>query len=337
MIKVYVTHPRNKLDHYFGARATAAIAAIADVQFNPDDRELDQQELIAAAKDCDFIIAYRQTAAPESLFTQLPNLAAFVRCAIDIRTVDVPAASSHGVLVTQASAGFSVAVSEWIIGTMIDLSRDISLTTAAYHAGVEPVIRMGRELRGATVGVIGYGQISRYFCGLALAFGCRVLVCDPHAKIEDSRLQQVDLSQLLRESDHVVCLAIANAQTENLMNAERFALMRSSAFFINASRGNLVNDDALLAALDSGHLAGCAVDVGRAPDQMPTSKVALHPLVIASPHIGGLTPGAIEHQAMETVSQIATIMRGEIPVGAVNAVEAFRVRKFSTTGFVAID
>lgn len=337
MIKVYVTHPRNKLDHYFGARATAAILAVANVQFNSDDRELDPLELIAAAKDHDFIIAYRQTAAPESLFAQLPNLAAFVRCAIDIRTVDVAAASRYGVLVTQASAGFSAAVSEWIIGAMIDLSRDISLTTAAYHAGAAPMIRMGRELRGATVGVIGYGQISRYFCGLALAFGCRVLVCDPHATIiEGSRLRQVDLSQLLRESDHVVCLAIANEQTENLMNAERFAAMKPGAFFINASRGNLVNDDALLAALDSGHLAGCAVDVGRAPDQMPTSKVALHPRVIASPHIGGLTPGAIEHQAMETVSQIDAIMRGEIPAGAVNAAEAFRVRKFSTTN-VAVD
>lgn len=330
MIKVYVTHPRNKLDHYFGARAAAAIKAIADVQFNPEDRELDQQELIAAAKSHDFIIAYRQTAAPESLFAQLPNLAGFVRCAIDIRTVDVAAASKHGVLVTQASAGFSAAVSEWIIGAMIDLSRDISLTTAAYHAGTEPMIRMGRELRGATVGVIGYGQIARYFCDLALAFGCRVLICDPHTKVGDSRLQQVDLPQLLRESDHVVCLAIANERTEKLMNAERFSTMKPGAFFINASRGNLVDDDALLAALNSGHLAGCAVDVGRAADQMPTPHVALHPRVIASPHIGGLTPGATQHQAMETVSQIATIMRGEMPVGAVNAAEAFRVQKFST-------
>ena len=328
MIKVYVTHPRNKLDHYFGARAVAAIEAIADVQFNAKDRELDQQELIAAAKSHDFILAYRQTAAPESLFSQLPNLAGFVRCAIDIRTVDVAAASKFGVLVTQASAGFSAAVSEWIIGAMIDLSRDISLTTAAYHAATEPVIRMGRELRGATVGVIGYGQIARYFCDLALAFGCRVLVYDPHAKVGDIRLQQVDLAQLLRESDHVVCLAIANEHTENLMNGERFFAMKSGAFFINASRGNLVDDDALLAALNSGHLAGCAVDVGRAADQMPTPRVALHPRVIASPHIGGLTPEAIEHQAMETVSQIKAITGGETPAGSVNATEAFRMRKF---------
>ena len=336
MSLVYVTHPRNKLDHYFGERATAAIKVIADVQFNPEDRELVEAELIVAANDHDFIIAYRQTAAPDSLFAQLPNLAAFVRCAIDIRTVDVAAASRHGILVTQASAGFSAAVSEWIIGAMIDLSRDISLTTASYHAGTEPLIRMGRELRGSVVGVIGYGQIARYFCDLALAFGCRVCVFDPFATIADVRLQQVDLAQLLRESDHLVCLAVANAQTENLMNAERFAAMKPGAFFINASRGNLVNDDALLAALDSGHLAGCAVDVGRAADQMPTPQVALHPLVIASPHIGGLTPGAIEHQAMETVCQIESIMRGEMPVGAVNPAEAFRARKYSTIT-VAID
>jgi len=329
MIKVFVTHPRNKLDHYFGARAAAAIAAIADTQYNPHDRELCEDELIAAARDADVLIAYRQTPAPASLFARLPELAAFVRCAIDIRTVDVAAASAHGVLVTQASAGFSAAVAEWIIGAMIDLSRDITLTTAAYRAGTPPPIRMGRELRGSTVGVIGYGQIARYFCDLALAFGMRVLVHDPHATVDRAGLVRVGLDELLRDSDTVVCLAVANAETENLMNAARFAAMRRGAFFVNASRGNLVDDAALLAALDSGHLAGCAVDVGRAPDQMPTPEVARHPLVIASPHVGGLTPGAVEHQAMETVNQVAALLRGEMPVGAVNAGSAHRVQRLA--------
>ncbi len=331
MISVYVTHPKNKLDYYFGARATAATRAIAQVEFNPEDRELDLRELVSAAKKSDIIIAYRQTAAPESLFAQLPNLAAFVRCAIDIRAVDVAAANKFGVLVTQASAGFSAAVAEWIIGAMIDLSRDITTNAVSYHAGRAPLIRMGSELRGATVGVIGYGQISRYFCDLALAFGMRVLVCDPFAKVDREGLAQVDLTQLLGESDHVVCLATANEHTENLMNTNTFSAMKNGAFFINASRGNLVDDAALLVALDSGHLAGCAVDVGRAPDQMPTPEVARHPLVIASPHVGGLTPGAIEHQAMETVTQVQRILQGECPVGSVNAAHAVRIQRFAAT------
>jgi D-3-phosphoglycerate dehydrogenase len=101
--------------------------------------------------------------------------------------------------------------------------------------------------------------------------------------------------------------------------------MKPDAFFINASRGNLVDEVALLQALDSGHIAGCAMDVGRAPDQKPSPKLARHPKVIATPHIGGLTPPAIEHQALETVSQVAEILQGRVPAGAVNAASATRL------------
>ncbi len=134
-------------------------------------------------------------------------------------------------------------------------------------------------------------------------------------------------AELLAASDFVVCLAPANAATENMMNAQAFAAMRPGSCFINAARGDLVDDAALLQALDNGHLAGAALDVGRAPDQMPTAALARHPKVIASPHIGGLTPPAIEHQALETVHQTAEILQGRIPIGAVNADVATRVRQ----------
>jgi D-3-phosphoglycerate dehydrogenase len=95
--------------------------------------------------------------------------------------------------------------------------------------------------------------------------------------------------------------------------------MKKGAYFINVSRGNLVDETALEAALDSGHLAGCAMDVGRAPDQMPTPRLAARSDVIATPHTAGLTLPAIEHQSMETVAQAAEIARGRAPKGAVNA------------------
>ncbi len=105
--------------------------------------------------------------------------------------------------------------------------------------------------------------------------------------------------------------------------------MKTGAFFINASRGNLVDEAALLAALDAGRLGGCAIDVGREGDQMPSRALARHPLVIATPHVGGLTPQAIEHQAMETVAQVGAIVRGELPPGAVNAERATRFRAWA--------
>ena len=104
-----------------------------------------------------------------------------------------------------------------------------------------------------------------------------------------------------------------------MMNAAAFAKMKKSAFFINVSRGNLVDEQALEAALDAGRLAGCAMDVGRAPDQMPTPRLAARDDVLATPHGAGLTLPAIEHQSLETVAQAAEIIKGRAPKGAVNA------------------
>ena len=324
MTRVFVTHPQSRLAHYFGDRATQALKAVAEARFNPGDGDLSSREIASLAADCDIIIAYRQTAGDEALFAAMPKLVAFVRNAIDIRTVDVEAASRHGVLVTQASAGFIASVSEWVIGAMVDLGRGITASSQVYHSGKVAAPEMGRQLRGSTLGVIGYGQIGRYLCDAAVALGMRVLVHDPFAQPGNSAVTQTSLLHLLGESDFTVCLAAATPETENLMDSQAFMGMKRGAFFINASRGNLVDEAALLQALDSGHLAGGAVDVGRAADQMPSLRVASHPLVIATPHIGGLTPPAVEHQALETVTQVSDILAGRLPQGAVNPQHATR-------------
>ena len=137
--------------------------------------------------------------------------------------------------------------------------------------------------------------------------------------IDDAFIQHVPLDDLLSRSDYVVCLAVANEATENLIGQAALARMQGHAFFINLSRGNLVDEAALMAALRENRIAGAALDVGRAPDQMPTLELAKLPNVIATPHVGGLTPQAIEHQSAETVRQVAVIIMGEAPVGAVNA------------------
>ena len=332
MSRVLLSHPASALANYYGERALRALRALADVRINETDIEWTLDELVDAANDCELIVSYRKTAAGAELFSRLPKLQAFLRCAVDIRNIDVEAASREGILVTQATAGFMASVSEWVIGVIIDLSRNISAASTAYHAGTPPAAVMGLELRGATLGIIGYGQIGRCLADLALAFGMRVLVADPHRPVHDARLQPVDLARLLAESDHVVCLANATAENENLMNADAFAAMKPSAFFINPSRGDLVDEAALAHALASGRIAGCALDVGRAPDQMPSPWLARHPRVIATPHVGGLTQPAIEHQAMETVAQVAEILQGQLPAGAVNPAHARRLRSVHPAG-----
>jgi D-3-phosphoglycerate dehydrogenase len=315
MSTILLTHSPESLVSYYGERALAGLKALGDVILNPADVPLEGEALVRAAADCDLIVSYRQSPAPAALFERLPRLVAFLRCAIDIRNVDVAAASRAGVLVTQASAGFVTSVSELVLGLMIDASRGITASASAYRAGTVPKAATGRELKGATLGVIGYGQIGKEVVRLGEAFGMRVLISDPYV----SGVKSVPIERLLSESDYVVPLAVATEETENLIGEKEFRTMKPGAVFINASRGNLVDETALVRALDSGRLGGCALDVGRAPDQMPTPAIAARPDVIATPHCAGLTLPAIEHQSMETVAQAAEILKGRAPKGAVNA------------------
>ena len=318
-MKILLTHTPHMRDNYYGARALAGLTSLGEVVLHQESETLEGTALIAAGQGCDLIVADRATALPGAIFDSLPALKAALRCAVDIRNIDVAAASSHGILVTRAKPGFVEFVTELVVGFLVDLNRGISSATAAYQAGRVPTARMGRQLAGTTIGIIGYGAIGRAVAPLAAAMGMRVLISDPHATVEEPGFQQVDLTTLLASSDHVVCLAVANEATENLVNAEAFARMRKDAVFINVSRGNLVDEAALAAALAEGKIAGAALDVGRAPDQMPTPAIAAIPNVIATPHIGGLTPPAIEAQALHTVEQVRALVSRAVPDGAVNA------------------
>jgi D-3-phosphoglycerate dehydrogenase len=320
VLKVLLAHTPQMRRDYYGERSLNGLRAVAEVRLHEGDEALDAAGLIEAAGDVDIIVADRMTAGPGEIFARLPKLRAFVRCAVDIRNIDVAAASAAGVLVTQASAGFVQSVAELALGFMVDLSRGVSRAVADYHAGKMPEVKMGRQLAGSRIGIIGYGSIGRYLAGIAKVLGMEVLVADPFATIDDAAIHHVPLDDLLARADYVVCLAIANEQTENLIGEAALARMQPHAFFINLSRGNLVDEAALAAALRDRRIAGAALDVGRAPDQMPTPDLAKLPNVIVTPHIGGLTPQAIEHQSLETVRQVGIIIAGEIPVGAVNAV-----------------
>lgn len=327
MPRLLLTHSPQARTLYYGERALSALRALGEVKLHAGAQPLEGEALIAAAADCDLIVSYRQSPAPAALFERLPRLGAFVRCAMDIRNVDVAAASRAGVLVTRASAGFVPAVAEFVFGLMVDLARGVSRAAVAYRAGRPPQARTGRQLRGSTLGVIGYGAIGREVCRIGCELGMRVLVHDPYVRADDPRVTQTEFPAVLAESDFVVPLATATEETENLFDDAAFAQMKRGAYFVNASRGNLVDEAALERALDCGWIAGCALDVGRAPDQMPAPALAARADVIATPHTAGLTLPAIEHQALETTEQAAAVLSGRIPRGAVNADHWTRRRK----------
>ncbi|WP_458097168.1 NAD(P)-dependent oxidoreductase [Roseomonas sp. WA12] len=325
-MKVFLSHSTETFPGYFGDRALAALQEHAEVVRNTTDRELRDEELAQAAAGCQAIIAYRGSPGTATTFIASPDLVAFLRCAVDISTIDVAAASANGILVTRATPGFTDSVAELGIGMMVDLARGVTRAASAYHRGEIPAPTTGVQLSAASMGLIGYGRIARRMASTALALGMRVLAYDPYAPPEEEGVQAAGFGEALA-TDFVVCLAIASPETANLMDAKAFAAMRRGAFFINLSRGELVDETALEAALDSGHIGGAAMDVGRAPDQMPSPHLARRQDVIATPHLAGLTPEAAEHQAMDTVRQIASLAAGQLPDGAVNAEAAHRIAR----------
>jgi D-3-phosphoglycerate dehydrogenase len=327
MAAIFLTHVPDMLENYYGQRALAELRKLGDVRLNETGKVLDADALAKAARGCQIVISDRQTPGPAAFFAQAPDCVAFLRVAIDIRNIDVPAASRHGILVTHATAGFIPSVSEMAIGYMIDCGRKITEQVIDYRNGLDPEPRRGVQLHGATVGIMGYGAISRHLAPICLALGMKVLVSDPFVKITDAGVRQVDQDALLAQSDFVICLVIANEETENLMNAANFARMKKTAYFLNLSRGNLVDEAALLNALETRQIAGAAMDVGRAFDQKPSLNLASRKDVIATPHTAGLTPDAIEHQAFDTVRQVEALVNGKVPPGAVNTDRASRLAR----------
>jgi D-3-phosphoglycerate dehydrogenase len=327
MATIVLTHAEEARVNYYGDDALAHLRQLGAVRLNDRGAPLSTEQLVELAWGCQIIVSDRLTEGSAAVFEQLPELVAFVRCAVDIRNVDVGAASANGVLVTRASPGFVDAVAELAVGFMVDLARGVTDATIAYRAGAGAQVRMGRQLRGSTLGIVGYGHIGTRLAQLGLALGMRVLVNDPHVQVVEPELRQTDLGTLLVESDFVVVLAVATVETENLIGAEELGWMKPSAFLINVSRGNLIDEAALETALIEGRIAGCAMDVGRAPDQMPTPHLARLPNVVATPHTGGLVPQAIAHQALETTRQVAEIVQGRAPVGAVNPEHASRLTR----------
>ena len=317
-MKLLLTHVPQARRQYYGARALARLRELVDVTLHEGEAPLDAAGVIAMARGVDYIIADRATPVPAAVFEGLPGLKVVMRSAIDIRNIDVAAASKAGVLVTHAEAGFVQSVVELTIGLMVDLSRGVSRAVADYHAGARPEIQVGRQLGGSTVGIIGYGRISRALAPMLATLGMKVLISDPYAQVDDRRFAKLPLEELLGQADYVICLAVANEETENLMDAAAFARMKPDAFFVNMSRGNLVDERALAKVLTEGRIAGAAMDVGRALDQMPSPELARLPNVIATPHIGGLTPPASESQAFDTVRQVEALVKGEVPPGAAN-------------------
>lgn len=330
MINIFLSHNTEDLSVYF-KKAHAALTGLGQVVLNPGSRDLTTEELIDAARGCQVVVCHRSTHGKRQIFEQLTDLALFIRPQVDISDVDVEAASAHDILVANSVPAFIPATAELALALMLDLARDVTASTLEFKSGRMPPSNMGRQLSGSTAGIIGYGAIGSYLAQKLVALGMRVLVSDPYVTADQDGVEQVALATLLAEADFVVPLAVANAETENLINTDTLALMKPDAYFVNVSRGNLVDEQALETAYREKRIAKIAMDVGRGPDQRPSQHIAELDGVVATPHLGGLTVQNAEAQAWSAVEQVEAILAGKMPPRTINPGSNGRLKKLWAT------
>lgn len=192
-MKLLLTHTPRSRRQYYGAKPLELLRGLVGLTTHEGDDPLDPQGLVAAARDVELIIVDRSTAVPAEVFAGLSSVRAVMRTAVDIRNIDVEAASKAGILVTRAEPGFVQSVVELALGFLVDLSRGVSRAVASYHTGEKPEIRVGRQLSGSTVGIVGYGRIARALAPVLASLGMTVLVSDPYAQVDDPRFIKLPL------------------------------------------------------------------------------------------------------------------------------------------------
>ena len=159
MLRVFLSHEPEALANFYGQRAIRELETFAEVRINDSGQVLTTEMLLAGSRGCDAVVLDRNTPADAAFFAGCDGIASVHRGAVDFRTVDVAAASEAGVLVTNASPGFIDAVVELSLGLMIDLARNVSSYVSDYRRGTPPPARMGVQLSGSTIGIIGFGSI----------------------------------------------------------------------------------------------------------------------------------------------------------------------------------
>ena len=285
---------------------------------------LPPSELRAALAGAEVVGIRSRTHLDAELFAANPDVRVVGCFCIGTNQVDVDSAMKRGVPVFNAPFSNTRSVAELVLGEAILLLRRIPEKNARVHDGYWDKTAAGAfEARGKTLGIVGYGNIGSQISTLAEAIGMRVVYHDVEAKLPLGNARAAaSLAELLEQSDVVTLHVPGGKSTENIINAETLTLMKRGAILINASRGTVVDIEALHAALTSGHLAGAALDVfptepKGAGEPLASPLIGL-PNVILTPHIGGSTQESQENIGREVAEKLVRYIQAGTTKTAVN-------------------
>ena len=277
---------------------------------------LDKDELAKIIGEYDGLAIRSATKVTAKLLEQATRLKVVGRAGIGVDNVDIPAATAKGVIVMNTPFGNSITTAEHAIAMMFALARQLPAADASTQAGKWEKNRfMGVELTGKTLGVIGCGNIGANVATRALGLKMLVVAYDPFLSEEralELGVEKVDLDTLLKRADVITLHTPMTAQTKNILSAEALAKTKKGVRIVNCARGGLIDEAALRAALDSGQVAGAALDVF-AEEPATANPLFGHPNFVATPHLGASTTEAQENVALQVAEQMSDyLMRGAI-------------------------
>jgi D-3-phosphoglycerate dehydrogenase len=280
-------------------------------------------DILAVARDADAVLV-TYAKLPGELLRQLKRCKAIGRFGLGVDNIDLPAAKECGIAVNYVPDYCLREVSDHAMALLLALARKITLSNKLVQSGrweVPPIVPL-RRLEGRVLGLIGFGNIPRALAPKAKAFGLKVLVHDPYvdkAALTSAGVEGVSFDELLAQSDFVSVHAPLMPATRGLINAAAFTKMKAGACLINTARGPLIDEGALVMALDSGHLGGAALDVVATEPLAKDSPLIGRDNVILTPHTAFYSVEALEELQTKCASDVARVLSGEKAVYPISA------------------
>ncbi|EME69641.1 D-3-phosphoglycerate dehydrogenase [Paramagnetospirillum caucaseum] len=295
-------------------------------------------ELKAIIGQYDGLAIRSNTKVTTEILAAATNLKVVGRAGIGVDNVDVPAATGRGIVVMNTPFGNSITTAEHAIAMMFALAREIPQADASTHAGKWEKNRfMGVELTGKVLGIVGCGNIGAIVADRAQGLRMRVIAYDPFLSVERAKelnVEKVELDELFPRADFITLHTPLTDATRNIIDAKAMARMKKGVRIVNCARGGLVVEEDLLAALESGQVAGAALDVFKTE---PAKENALfgNPKVVCTPHLGASTSEAQENVALQVAEQMADyLLTGAVTnalnIPSVSAEDAPKLRPYMT-------
>ena len=244
------------------------------------------------------------------------RLKVIARYGVGVDAIDLGAAREKGIVVTNTPGANSASVAELVVGLMLSLARSIPAAIQATRSGEWPRTK-GISLKGKTVGLIGFGAIGRQVARMLGGFDCTLLAYDPvvdEASAAVLNVQLLERDEVTSRADFLSLHCPVLPETRSMVDAAFLTRMKPGSYLINTARGELVDENALLASLKSGHLSGAALDVFASQPPAPDNPLLLHPSVIATPHMGAHTDGAMSSMGWMALNDCLAVLRGEEPL-----------------------